>query len=282
MTGQRTCDAPSCDYPAFESQFICKVCFQALGKDLNDLPELLAEMENTLAKMDKLGQSSGRKGGETALPYNPNAGDALFVVSNTLTSWTRLMVEHYGLTMPEVLVQAEAGVTLRNSTPRGCARWLRKNLQSLAMHPAAGEAVDEFAAAAALAYVVIDRPPELLCAGQCGYQGCEVYLYAHPDASTIVCRGCAAEHNAAGRHAWMVEYASDLSLSPSACLSWVKMLMGWSIPPGTWRSWLSRGQLQPNDHDHVGRPTFRFGDVRDRAIEWARVKALKEAEGSAA
>lgn len=275
---ERTCDAPSCDYPAFESQFICKVCFQQLRNDLGDLPTLLNEINTTMAKLDKLGVPGGRKSAETPLPFKPGAGDAYWEVSNTVTTWTRILIEHYHLDMPLSIRQASELVTATNSTAHAAAWWLRKNLRSLSMHPWAGRAVDEFAAAVALAYQAIDRPPELLCAGQCGNDGCEEYLYVHPDAKVVTCRACESRHNVVQRHAWMVEYASDLSLSPGMCLSWVKLLMGWTIPPGTWRSWLSRGQLQPNDHDHVGRPTFRFGDVRDRAIEWARVKADREEE----
>lgn len=271
-----TCASPYCEYPTSEGCFVCKICVQQLRRDLGDIPALLDDLNTTLSRQDRLGASGGRRGGETALAWKPPASEALFLLTNVVTTWCRLMVEHYGLDVPNVLTLANAGVTLPPSTAHGAARWLMRHVQSLSMHSAAGEAVDELASAVKVAYDVIDRPPDMLLAGQCDTEGCEEYLYVKPEATRVTCRGCGTEDSVDERRAWMMTYAADMSLPPLMCLSWIKLLMGKQIPRGTWDSWVSRKRISAHDRDHVGNPLYRFGDVRDLAADWV-AKPRKEA-----
>jgi hypothetical protein len=59
-------------------------------------------------------------------------------------------------------------------------------------------------------------------------------------------------------------------------LSWIKLLMGKTIPRGTWDSWVSRQRLSAAERDHVGNALYRFGDVRDLAADWV-ARPRKEA-----
>lgn len=253
-----TCAAPSCEYPTLEGQFVCKICVQTLSRDLGDIPALIDDLHTTLSRQDVLGASSGRRAAETGLPWKEAASEALWVLIDTIMSAVREFHEP-GQPFPDAPVLG--------------ARWLLTHVQDVASHPDAGRVVDEVASAVLKAYESIDRPPDLLLAGRCGVsrgdgEECPEYLYARPGSTRTACRACETEHEVAERRAWMMEYASDLALPPAMALSWVRLLMGKSIPNGTWRSWVSRGRIEAAGHDHVGAPLYRFGDVRDLAADW--------------
>lgn len=269
--GQAQCSAPHCGRPTPRQQFVCKGCVEALERDLAGVPALIDELHTTLARLDSLAPG-GQLGDNGALLHKPRAGEAMWVLNNAITTWTRLFAEHYKVRTNEVFARAAAGVTAPTWITSAAAKWLLRRVRSVAMHPAAGEAVDEIGSAVELAYAVIDRPPDLLPAGQCGYLGCPAILYAEPDARMITCRVCGSDHEADVRRGWMLESSEEQRLTATAALLWVKLLEGKRIPSGTWRSWLSRGRIAHVDVDHVGHRLYRFGDVRDLAREWERNK----------
>jgi hypothetical protein len=256
------CMTPSCGYPHPEGQFVCKICVQQVSRDLGDVPALVDDLNTTMSRQDRLGASGGRRGAETALPWKPPASEALWVLSNTVLTWTRELQDPDSLPFPDA--------------PIAAARWLLANVRHAAGHKDAGEFVDEIASAVRKAYDVIDRPPDLLLAGRCDVDGCPEYLYATPDARTATCRACETTHEVAERRAWMMEYASDLNLPALLALAWIKLLMGKQIPRGTWDSWVSRGRISAAERDHVGSALYRFGDVRDLAADWV-ARPRKEA-----
>ncbi|HEV2777877.1 MAG TPA: hypothetical protein VGX25_00595 [Actinophytocola sp.] len=274
--GRALCSTPVCGNPTPREAFLCTTCREVLERDLATVPALIEELHITLARLDSFAPS-GQFSDAGALLHKPRAGEALWVLTNAITTWTRLFCEHYGVRTTEEFARAAEGVTASAAITSAAAKWLLRRVRSVAMHPAAGEAVDEIGSAVELAYSVIDRPPDLLPAGQCGYLGCTAILYAEPDARTITCRVCGSDHDAAERRAWMDESAAEQLLTATAALLWVKLIAGWTIPPGTWRRWLSNGEIVAQDRDHVGRPIYRFGDVQDRATRWAQHKQQRVA-----
>lgn len=255
------CSSPSCPYPTPNgSAFICKNCQQQLRRDLGDIPALIEDLHTTLSRQDRVGASSGRRGSETSLPWKQQASEALWVLAHTVTAWVREFQDADEPPFPDA--------------PAAAARWLLTHIDVVSGRPEAGQVVDECASMVHLAYEVIDRPPELLLAGQCGEDledggECDAYLYARPEARTVTCRACGAERSVEDRRAWMVEYASELHLPAVTCLAWVKLLMGKAIPRGTFDGWVHKHhRLSAASADHVGVSLYRFGDVRDLAAEW--------------
>ena len=256
------CASPSCEYPTQPETFVCKICVQQLSRDLGDVPALIDDLHITLTRQDVLGGSSGRRAAETSLPWKDTASEALWVLTNVVMSWTREIQDPDTIPFPDA--------------PIAGARWLLSNVRHAAGHKDAGQLVDEIASAVARAYEVIDRPPALLLAGQCGNDGCEEYLYAKPEAKTTKCRACETVHEVEERRQWLVAYASEMQLPAALCLSWVRLLMGKTIPRGTWDRWVHYGRqpqagrrgLHVAAVDHSGNPLYRFGDVRDLAADW--------------
>lgn len=258
------CTTPSCaPYPAGNGQFICRNCLDALRRDLASIPALIDDLHITLTRQDVVGASSGRRASETSLPWKETASEALWVLTQTVLTWVREFQDPDAPPFPDA--------------PAAAARWLLDHSSHVATRKQAGEVVDEISSAVAKAYEAIDRPPDRLLAGQCSAATadgeCEEFLYAHVDGDgnavrITKCRACGTEHQTEDRRARMVAYAAEMQLPAFQALTWVRLLMGKSIPRGTWDGWVARARIAASSHDHVGVPLYRFGDVRDLAADW--------------
>lgn len=255
-----------CTTPGHESRprsgdlWVCNGCIHGLEEDLASISVLWKELSVTLTRQDVIGGDGGRKSSETALPFKQPASEARWVIGNTIGTWARVLADHLGLQDP--------------LTP---ARWLAANVDKLAAHPAAGEAVDEIREMVKLAYRVIDRPPELLFAGKCPSVQpgpCAGVLYAKPGDDEVECPECERRYDVTVRRERMLDAAAVLNVTKTTALGWVRLLMDREIPDGTWRSWRTRGRLHVRALSAEGQELFGFGDVRDLAISWmARGKA---------
>lgn len=252
------CTAPYCDRPALDA-WICRSCEKGLEHDLTEISMLWRELAVTLTRQDVLGGDGGRRSAEVALVFKPNASEARWVLANTIGTWARLLAESHSL-----------------QAPLHPARWLLLNVHSLAMHEAAGEAVDEIRTVVRLAYRTIDRPPEFMLAGVCEAAvddgRCVAQLYARPGDTSTMCEACGAVHEVAERREAMILAASGLLVTATVALGWVKLLMDKTIPQGTWDSWKSRGRVLAHGISAEGYPTYRFGEVRDLALTWVSRK----------
>lgn len=264
----QTCTVPGCGQARPGHQWICRTCVAQLERALTSVPALWRELDVTLTRQDVIGSDSGSRSAETALAFKETASEARWALANTIGTWARVLAENAGA-----------------PTPEKPAQWLLANVQSLAMHEAVAEAVDEIGDAVAQAYRVIDRPPEFVLAGVCGAVlrmpdpnaelledrvelRCFAPLYARPGHMRTKCEACGNMREVAERRDEMVENAAEYLVTGTIALGWVRMLMGKTIPDGTWRSWCSRGRVVPHGTNHLGQPTYRFGDVRDLALGW--------------
>lgn len=250
------CTGLGCDNGRPDHQWLCRSCVDQLTEDLAAIPALWRELTTTLSRQDVIGGDASRKSAEAGLPYKASATEARYVLSNTVGTWARVLAENAGV-----------------ATPLRPVRWLLLNVQALVMHEAAGEAADEIHYVVTAAYRAIDRPPELLLAGPCPTEDCEAFLYAKPDDIQVQCEACTAVYTVADRREWMINAASVLRVTSTVALGWVRLLMDKTIPPGTWRSWQSRGKIHAAGLNHDGQPIYRFGDVRDLAVRWMSSKA---------
>jgi len=236
---------------------ICGACSADLGRALQSVRWLAAELETTLSRQTS--KTGGGRSAETPLPFDPRASEAAYVLRSTLVAWTRVLAEQTGDPWPE-------------DSCESMAAWLSERLSWLVRHPAATEAHGEILAAVRDAQRVVDRPPGYLYAGPC--DGCGYALYAKPGASAAHCRtpDCeAGPADVADRREWMREECKDLLGSPSY-VAMVCTGLGAPVSPSTVRVWISRKKILPRhfvrpikDHGEP-RPLYRVGDVLRRVV----------------
>jgi hypothetical protein len=253
----------TCTTPGHEDRrrpvhaFICSGCVRGLEEDLAEATWLWDQLTITLTRQDVIGGDGGRKSAETSLAFKTNASEAMWVFAETLGA-----------------AAGDLAGTLGMQYPLNPVRWLAANLDKLAGIAEAGRLVGEITSAVRLARATIDRPPELLFAGPCRTEGCEATMKAKPGDVHVECPECGAVYEVAERRQWMVDAAAVRRVTKTQALSWVSLLMDRQIPDGTWRQWRSRGRLRVHALSVEGGELFRFGDVRDLAINWmSRKKA---------
>ncbi|MDF5758595.1 hypothetical protein [Spongiactinospora sp. TRM90649] len=133
---------------------LCPGCHAALGRHLAALPELYADVTDSLPT-GGTGTGPAVSGSHgTPLPYNPRAGDWLSQVEHDVDHLVRRVVTERGLTPP------------RPTVPTMCG-WLAPHTDWLAAHPDAGPVRDILAELVGQAYAILDPARRPLTIGPC-------------------------------------------------------------------------------------------------------------------
>jgi hypothetical protein len=190
--------------PVGDNAYICQSCTTRLEQSLGDVRWLDEQLDVVLMRQGVTGERVGGRGSEpaeavekgdepesgtneVALPYDPRATEVRFVLTNTLTTWARVIAEERETPLPTI---GGIGIT---------AIWIGSWLGWLRHHLAADEAWDEIGSAIASARRLIDTRPERFYAGPCNglnEQPCGQDLYAKVGASDITCPACTAKYDA--------------------------------------------------------------------------------------
>jgi hypothetical protein len=122
---------------------------------LREIPELVEEVAITISRQDRLGSGGGAQINpnsyrERPVFFNEKAADVANDLRVVLVSWVGYVLEHRGL-------EWEGD----DSTLR-LARWLDKNIVSLALTPGSDEALDEIDDAVWSIRRAVDRGPDRL------------------------------------------------------------------------------------------------------------------------
>lgn len=240
-------ECPVCERPVRDA-VLCKYCTATVVTCLGEVPDLLAELEVTTTRQSVTGsRSTAGRSAEIPLPYGARASDATKQLTDTLTVWARV------LTPTGTFTALTAAVHLRT------------HIHDLARHALAEKAYDQITAARAHAYTVIDRPVDLVPAGQCGAElddgdRCTRTLYADPDRSAVRCPDCGTSRDL--DRAWMLEGARDLE--------WTAAEIGRvtaGVTAAMVRSYAHRGLITAVGDRKLGPdrtiPTYRVGDLLD-------------------
>lgn len=258
-----TCTVESCSRPVPDNAYVCPRCAHLLDRALGDVTSLLEELAVTRARLSRAGKQLGPSSGERALPYDVNAAEAHEVLTNTLTTWARLVLEERGGTIAASDREpgdVAAGYLL------GSVEWLRH-------HEAGPEAVDEIAAAVRQAERAIDTGIERIFADVCGVDGCPEALYAHLGRDRVRCRACGTVHEVAPRREAMLGQVSKMLL-PAHQVADACAVLGSPVTPDRVRQWATRGRLIDKGPDRQGRPTYAVCE----ALELAEQHAARTAQ----
>ena len=253
-----------CGRPVADQAYLCDRETRMLAVDLAEVSGLEPELDVTLSRQDRVGESGGggvTKRAEEPLPYSAVASEAGYILTNTLTTWARHVAEERGgpgpgegpdgprcatpcqhVSCAAILAAAEA---VRAPAATTAARWLLgpgRHLEWLRHRPEAGEAYDEITSAVGMVRLVIDRHGSRLYAGPCNTPGedgqvCEADLETRPGARLIRCRTCGAEHDAQHRRDWLLQSAERQLLTATELSRALPLLLGRELNVNTIRTW---------------------------------------------
>lgn len=292
-----TVECATCDRPVIDAGYCCWPCSDRLSLELEEFAECHAdELETTVTRQDRLGEgTAGRASAETPVPFNANASEVGWVVRNTLTTWTRAVLDTRGLTLPdkEALMEGplcRAGIGCQHASclnirwrviedPMGLAsiaRFLKGQIKWLRCQPFAQDAFEEIGYACRALRHAVDAPVPMMELGACETEGCEGRLRAPSSARYTKCRECESEYDVGERRRALLSMAEDRLETATGIAD---ILTAWgvrAVPVNTVYTWANRRQLIKRGTDRDGRPLYRLGEARQLA-ERALIRALKAA-----
>jgi len=241
------CAAPQCDRPAHDG-FICVTCRDVLRRDLDAVPVLCEDLQVTIAKQDRLGDTDGRSTDEHPLPLRLGPMEARRDLTDTLRAWADHVAQRRGIPAPE-------------HDPVKAASFLRCFLGEIQDDQMAGDIADEIGYCVIMAGRTVDKPLQHVYAGPC--DECGVDLYAHPRASDVSCRNCARDYNIDTRRKWMLTKAEDQLLTATEMSRALPGLLQQQLTASMIRGLAHRGRLtaHPPLPDRPREPVYRVGDV---------------------
>lgn len=231
------------------------------------LPSLPEDLQVTLSGQDQLGDPTGpiNGSGEIPLIFKEHAGEAVWILHQTLRQWA-----------------ADLGHAHRGDSPVTLARWFLDRLDLVAKHPDAAALVDEVTDAIHQARRAIDRPnDDRIYLGPCGatihgQRGrfmqprlCREELYAYPWIDVITCPNpdCLTMYRVTDRQEWLRERAHQYQGTASEVAGFLR-LTGVACTTEQIRGYArSRNgrppRLEPAGTNPRGYPTYLISDVLD-------------------
>lgn len=249
----QVCNSPNCPNPPMNG-FLCRNCGEQLRRDLSAVPWLVKDLHVTISRQDRIGDATGRCGGEKPLPLRLHAVEARRDLHATLAAWAQHLAGRFdGLARDTVWTEVRLAV------------YLLAHLDTANTDPAAGQLADEIGYATHTAHRAIDKPAERLFVGPC--DDCALDLYVHPSRAEVECANpdCARIYDITTRRAWLLGKAEDQLLTATALSRALPGLLQRPVTASFIRSLAYRGRLtqHPPLPDRPNDPTYRLGDLLD-------------------
>ena len=143
-----TCTVPHCDTPTADGIYVCDMHEGDLFTLLGQIPDTLADAQDTIARLDTR-QNSGRSTSTPGAPINLEASERATALQGLLVSWSQMLHEATG-------EPGDAG-----------ANYLRANLQHITHHDWAGDMLAELDRAHRRVVACVDVPPDSVVIGKC-------------------------------------------------------------------------------------------------------------------
>jgi hypothetical protein len=249
---------------------LCDADTSVLRDNLRHAAGLLDDLDiSTTMQSVLFSQSRKVRSAEPPMPVNLKSSDLAAGYDSLLVSWARAC----GADEDRDLF----------GTGRQAAAWMLKRINSVRMHEAAGDLVDELVSQAGACWRAIDRPAELTPFGACGAaiddegNTCPRQLFAEKGATAITCRSCGTWHELKARYEKTLENSAHMQGQPSEVAAALSAL-GVHCTSSMIRGMAHRRRLDPTHVDEVtGRTWYRLGDVSE-ALKRQREEILRQEE----
>lgn len=257
--------------------YLCNSCHHGLSAELESLtghwrtdrdgqalPGLAEELDVTAGRQDHIGGQPLGIVTHTAdheLPINLAAVRVHHALRNCLVTWVRDLWERNQI--PGSLLDCA-------DTVPELAAWLLRHPTWIAGHDAANKLHADITRHIRAADRAIDRPPDRVFCGPCntpnddGYP-CQADLYAKPNADTVTCRDCGAQHDVEARRDWLLQAAHDCTGTSTEVANFVTWL-GVRCTTAMIRNYVDRGRLMPHGTNYRGHPLYLVGSVHALAL----------------
>ena len=201
-------------------------CEQALWDILGQIPDTLADAQDTIARLDTR-QNSGRASTTPGTPINLEASERATALHGLLTSWSRMLYDETG-------EPGDAG-----------AHYLRANLRHIIRHDWAGDMLDELQHAHRRLVQAIDTAPDYRTYGPCHIEGCAGLIRGQVGDVLARCRVCHEPYDATELKDNLLANAWD-ERAPLASVIRALNSAGVKIKYDRAKKWVERGKITPD------------------------------------
>ena len=207
-------------------------CEQALWDILGQIPDTLADAQDTIARLDTR-QNTGRASTTPSTPINLEASERVTELNGLLVSWSRMLHEATG-------EPGDAG-----------ANYLRANLREIVRHDWAGDMLDELQRAHRRVIQAIDTAPDWRTYGPCHIDDCNGLIRGKVGDVLARCRTCHEPYDATELMRTAIINSWD---KPAPLVATVRAmgLVGMEVKIKTAEKWAERGRLTPVAEDQRG------------------------------
>lgn len=222
-----------CDAPAAYGIYLCHTCATRLEEVLDRIPEALANIQVTLARMDRVSHGTTTSGNRPEA-VNVSALDEKIDLTEKVHSWARMVLEH------------EDRDDLRSVEPLA---YLKMSMYLIRGQDFAGEMLDELEDAVRTVERVVDLPVAKIAYGPCGEvmdDGliCMATLTAPEGSESAICRECGTRWDIEVREAMIRNRVRGEPMPAAECRRWLSKNAGAVISPKDFENWVYIGALR--------------------------------------
>lgn len=253
-----TCTA--CHRPTTDGIHLCDTCTDNLYTTINNIPELLKDVADTMAKLDNHGRSTGSPGFHPTAPARLTALELHQELSHLIMSWTLMLRDYDTRKQPP-----------QEADPQ---RYLRKSVNEIRKHDWSGAMLDELHHKTLRARNIIDRPRDIRILGTCwqtienddgNHYECSGHIKADYEEELAHCSQCAAQYHVNLLLAEIERKARGELMTAAQARRWLKRHARITITAKDMENWVMLGHI-PYVLDHVssigkGRRWYYPGDV---------------------
>lgn len=221
-----TCTYSNCATPTNDGIHLCDPHEGDLWRLLGQIPDTLADAEDTVARLDAR-RDIGRSGATPGAPINLEASQRVTELTELLVSWSRLLYDATG----------EAG--------DAGADYLRAHLREIVRHDWAGDMLSELGRAHRRLVQAVDVPPDWRTYGPCHIEDCGGLIRGKAGDVLARCRTCGEPYDATELRDNLLENSRH---QPATLAAVVRALnsAGVKIRHDRARKWVERGKLVPD------------------------------------
>ena len=145
-----TCTVPRCDTPTADGIYVCDPHEGSLFALLGQIPDTLTDAQDTIARLERKGQTTGGSASGHSDGLSIEALDHVITLKKLLESWAQMLREE-----------------TQEAVSEDPAHYLRANLRQIAQHDWAGDMLAELDRAHRRVVACVDVPPDSVVIGKC-------------------------------------------------------------------------------------------------------------------
>lgn len=227
----------ACQQPTATGIHLCDTCTDNLHDILNTLPELLADLDDTTAKLDATAGPGGSPGFTSTPPVKLSALDASYHLRTLVNSWTSMLIDYD---------------TRNHWIADEPITYLRRSTNEIRKHDWSGSMLDELHRATTKAQRLIDRPRDIRILGTCQqdtlyddglYDDCGGDIKTEHGDTLARCSQCDTVYYVTDLQAEIERKTRGELMTGPAARRWLAKYAGVKITYDDIRNWMKRKQL---------------------------------------